>query len=263
MALAPDTTTLLDFETNLEEQAKVFLSAATGLTATSVFATLDQDNFVLPRLSVMIEIGEASDPPTPKHSGSSSLEYFNYDARMSVMITSDASVDGTHTVHRQHRANVRKSMLLTSTNWDTTSTDQIQISGAGTGSGGNINGFYYKSDSISPSNGKNYYILAGGAGNNDAIKWTGSAWEITRHSGSTAWNSSEDTATPDLVSSWTVQAGGTAPPPTVAKASMTPFYVINYMRPMASTFGVQEDLAISTLVYNLNVNISDDAFPTS
>ena len=263
MALAPDTTTLLDFETNLEEQAKVFLSAATGLTATSVFATLDQDNLVLPRVSVMIELGNAVDPPVIKHAGGTTLEYFNYEATMTVMITSDASVDGTHTVHRQHRANVRKSMLLTSTNWDTTSADQLQISGAGTGSGGNINGFYYKSDSISPSNGKNYYILAGGAGNNDAIKWTGSAWEITRHSGSTAWNSAEDTATPDLVSSWTVQSGGTAPAPTVAKASMTPFYVINYMRPLQTQFEVQEDLAISTLSYQLNVNIRDDAFPTS
>ena len=63
---APDLETLLDFETNVESAAKTFLQTATGLSAASAFASLDQDDLVLPRISVMLEMGEALDPTDPR-----------------------------------------------------------------------------------------------------------------------------------------------------------------------------------------------------
>jgi hypothetical protein len=106
-----------DFETNFESAAKIFLENATGLTTTSLFSSLDQDNFVLPRLQVNASLQGATDPPTLNDIGN--LEYSQYDMEFSISIVTDASIDGTHTDHRLYRAQVREAMLLNADNWTT------------------------------------------------------------------------------------------------------------------------------------------------
>ncbi len=118
---APDFTTLLDFETNIETAATTFLATDTGLTASSLFATLDQDTFVVPRLEVMFEKGEALDPPIPQTENSSKVEYMQNRGVLSIRVVSDASVTNTQTTHRQLRAKVRRSMLLNAKNFTTPS----------------------------------------------------------------------------------------------------------------------------------------------
>ncbi len=116
---APDLETLLDFETNVESAAKTFLQTATGLSAASAFASLDQDDLVLPRISVMLEMGEALDPTDPRTTGSSDLEYRKYAATLNILIVTDASIDGTQADHRSIRAKVRSAMLLNADNFTT------------------------------------------------------------------------------------------------------------------------------------------------
>jgi hypothetical protein len=116
---APDLETLLDFETNIEDAAKTFLETDTGLTATSIFASLDQDDFVSPRLEVMLGLGEASDPPDVKGNGTGELEYRKYSGNFMVRVISDKSVNGTTAFHRTTRAKVRASLLLNADNFTT------------------------------------------------------------------------------------------------------------------------------------------------
>jgi hypothetical protein len=108
----------LDLETNFEDAAKVFLGTATGLPAASFFASLDQDSFVSPRLSIRAEIGGADDPPTLVNGDV--LEYTQYNLTLSISIVSDAAIDGTQTDHRSYREQVRGAMLLNADNWSTT-----------------------------------------------------------------------------------------------------------------------------------------------
>jgi hypothetical protein len=116
---APNDETVLNFETNFETAATTFLATDTGLTASSIYATLDQDTFVVPRIELMFEVGEALDPPLPKYSGSSDLEYREHRGTLTIRIVSDASVSGTEANHRTIRSKVRKSMLLNSLNFTT------------------------------------------------------------------------------------------------------------------------------------------------
>ncbi len=109
----------LDLETNFEDAAKTFLETATGLSASSLYASLDQDTFVSPRLSIRAEIGSAEDPPTLV--AGDVLEYTQYNLNLSISIVSDAAIDGTQTSHRSYREKVREAMLLNAANW--TSTD--------------------------------------------------------------------------------------------------------------------------------------------
>lgn len=116
---APNLETLLDFETNVESAAKTFLQTATGLSASSAFATLDQDDLILPRISVAFELGEALDPTDPKTTGSSEFEYLKYAGTLNIQIVTDASIDGTQENHRSYRAKARSAMLLNADNWTT------------------------------------------------------------------------------------------------------------------------------------------------
>ena len=65
------------------------------------------------------------------------------------------------------------------------------------------------------------YNKPGTTGTSDAIARGPVAWFITRSSTS-LYSSSEDTATPDLVTAWSVDAGS-APAPTVRKANINDF----------------------------------------
>ena len=106
-----------DFETNFESAAKIFLESATGLTTTSLFSSLDQDDFVLPRLQVNANLQGADDPPTRNDFGL--IEYSQYSIEFSISVVTDASIDGTQVSHRSYRAKVREAMLLNASNWST------------------------------------------------------------------------------------------------------------------------------------------------
>lgn len=166
---APDLETLLDFETNIESAAKTFIQTATGLAASSAFASLDQDDLILPRFSVMFEMGQALDPADPKTTGSSELEYRKHSGTLSIMISTDASIDGTQANHRSLRSKVRSAMLLNADNWTTDD-----------GEGGTI----------------------------------------------------------------------------------LPYYDVNYMRPTGTIFEQDGDMAVSTLTYDINIVIRNDAWPS-
>lgn len=112
-----DLTTLLDFETNVETAAKLFLATATGLETTSLYATLDQDNLVLPRISVAFESAGAIDPVDVKNTESDQFEYRKYEGKISIQVVSDASINNSQTEHRTIRAKIRAAMLLNAENW--------------------------------------------------------------------------------------------------------------------------------------------------
>lgn len=120
---APNDETVLDFETNFETASKTFLETATGLSASSTYATLDQDTFIVPRLEVMFELGEAIDPPAPKTLDSSTVEYMAYEGTLTIRVISDASINGTQTNHRTIRGKVRGAMLLNADNFTTADGD--------------------------------------------------------------------------------------------------------------------------------------------
>ena len=162
---APDFTTLLDFETNFETAAKTFLATDTGLPTSSLYANLDQDYFTNPRLEIEFVVGEAADPPTPQTVNSSRVEYMQYTGTLNIHVVSDASVDGTHVMHRQLRAKIRRSLLLNAQNFTT---------------------------------------------------------------------------------------------PTVL-----PYYEVNYLRPSGTTFGLEKELATTTLSFEVKFAIKTDAFPSA
>jgi len=254
---APDLETLLDFETNVESAAKTFLQTATGLSASSAFASLDQDDLILPRISVMFEMGEALDPTDQKTTGSGELEYRKYAGTLNIQIVTDASIDGTPTNHRSIRAKARSAMLLNADNF-TTQTGNIVVSGAGTD---DVDADYLP---ISFQNGKQAYIKKNASFQDERIEWNGSEWEIFFEDfpNSVSYFSTDDVATPDLVTTWQVGTNGEAPIPTVTAETILPYYDVNYMRPTGTTFEQDGDLAISTLSYAINVVIRNDAWPT-
>lgn len=116
---APNLETLLDFETNVESAAKTFMATDTGLSASSVFAMLDQDSFVSPRIEIQFELGEALDPTDIKIPTEAELEYRKYTGTLSINVVSDGSIDDSQIAHRQLRAKVRSSLLLNAQNFTT------------------------------------------------------------------------------------------------------------------------------------------------
>lgn len=164
---APNLETLLDFETNVESAAKTFLATDTGLSASSIFSTLDQDSFVAPRIGVQFELGEALDPPDQKTLTDTELEYRKYTGTLSIEVVSDGSINDSQIAHRQLRAKVRASLLL---------------------------------------NAENFTTLVNGE-------------------------------------------------------SILPYYDVNYLRPTGTTIDADGDLLISTLEYEMNLVIRNDAFP--
>lgn len=271
---APDLETLLDFETNVEAAAKTFLSTATGLAASSAFASLDQDDLVLPRFSVMFELGEALDPTDAKTTGSSELEYRKYTGTLSVMVSTNAAIDGTETNHRSIRAKVRSALLLNALNFSGGTPDAMVVEDAGTEA---AEGIYLRDGELLV---RPVYKSA-----TREIAWQGSGigWRIRRIGFLTGEydGSDEDVLSPDLVEVWTIEAG-TAPAPTVRRATWAdidaagidpltvpilagteylPYYDVNYLRPTGTTMEIDADIATSTLAYEMNLVIRKDAWP--
>ena len=124
---APDLKTLLDFETNFETATKSFLATDTGLTATDLFASLDQDTFVLPRLEVMFEAGEAIDPPVIASSTYNPTEYGKFRGTLTVRILTDGAIGGTNTTHRELRGKVRTSLRIRASNFTDTNLPYYEV----------------------------------------------------------------------------------------------------------------------------------------
>lgn len=86
------------------------------------------------------------------------------------------------------------------------------VSGAGTSA---VNGTYTPTGT---RNSKQYYNLTGTSSIVSAISWDGGSWNIYAASGQANYNSGDNVATPDLVTTWTAAFGGSNPVPTVVLA---------------------------------------------
>jgi len=114
---APNLETLYDFETNIESAAKTFLETATGLSASSLYASLDQDTYTLPRITINYEDSGAIDPFDLKPDDSGDLEYLKFNGTLQISIITDASQDNTASNHRTIRGKVRGAMMISGDNW--------------------------------------------------------------------------------------------------------------------------------------------------
>lgn len=252
---APDLETLLDFETNVENAAQMFLATDTGLSTSSINLTLDQDELELPRLEVRFDMGEAIDPPDPTTTSSGDLEYRKYSGTLNVIVMTRATEDGSETSHRIYRAKVRKSLLLNADNFTTlpdVNVSGFTITGPTDGSAG---GYTQVADVMSR--------FAADKGDY-AVDWNGSLWRV-RDDGlsETLWTSSEDVAYPWLVTNWT-QVDGLGDAPSLESLTGTnvlPYYDVNYLRPTGTDYSIDGDIAASTLSFSINICIRNDAWP--
>lgn len=117
---APNLQTLLDFETRFETAAETFLATATGLTTGTVYRTLEQDEFVCPRLEVMFEVGQAFDPPDERSTSDATLTYRKYEGTLTVKVVSEGTIAESYTGHRTYRAEVREALLISGSNFNAT-----------------------------------------------------------------------------------------------------------------------------------------------
>lgn len=114
---APDLETLFDFETNIELAAQSFLGSALGVSV-GIFRSLEQDEFLLPRVHVNLELGEALDPPGERSDIAGRLGYVKYAATLVVVIASDGTAASSEVEHRSLRSKARASLEIAATNWD-------------------------------------------------------------------------------------------------------------------------------------------------
>ena len=241
-----------DFEPNIEKTSIDFLSQATGLSVNSFYASLGQDSFVSPRISVRCDVQGSQDPPTKIDNGD--IEYTQYSANFTIAIVSDASIDATQVDHRAYRIAARKAMLLNSANW---SGADISANGAGTSA---VNAGFYVTG---VDNGKDEYRSVNGVGSKKVqIRWSGTEWNIIiedNGSSKSFYSSTEDTLTPDLVTTWTIDEDGSSPAPAFTTGwGALPYYQVKYMKPSGTDFEVDGDLAVSTLTYEIQFTINPD-----
>lgn len=257
---APNLRTLLDFETNVETAAKTFLETATGLSASSVFAGLDQDDLILPRISVMLELGEAVDPFDPKTTGSDDLEYRKFTGTLNVIITSDGSTDGSQTAHRNIRADARSALLRNADNFTTVPDDDVTgftVTGPTDGSQGDY------SATGGSQGGKP--VFERNTNSDYRVQLEGSRWEFYDDDReNTLWRANQSTDWPWQVTSWSRQSGSGSQPvlSDLVGTSILPYYDVNYLRPSGTSFEMDGDLAVSTLSYQINLVIRNDAWPS-
>ena len=108
---------LLNFEAHFESAAVTFLNDEISI---DVFGTLSDSELTTPRIEVQMEVGtsvfhslrEGGSSPTAK-------EYTDYDAIFSVRVLTDNAV-GQAGNHATYRAQCRKMLLHSATNWDGT-----------------------------------------------------------------------------------------------------------------------------------------------
>jgi hypothetical protein len=107
--------------------------------------------------------------------------------------------------------------------------DDVSVSDGGltlTGWGDSVlNGAYHIVDTYE---GKPRYIDNTLLDYTHFIVWQSGQWKIGVSGGIVKWTSSEDVATPDLVTTWTVFGTGTAPAGTIEAAESSPLYSADY-----------------------------------
>lgn len=262
---APNLTTLLDFETNVEDAAQVFLASATGLAATNVNASLDQDDLELPRLEVSFELGEALDPPDPKLAGSGELEYRKYSGTLNVMIMTRGSLDGSQTAHREYRAEVREALLLNAQNFTlqylfqassadaVPAIDGLKFYDSGTLSGGKTLLLSEKTDAITE---EQYQIV---------FDSNLSVWGITRKGkdgDSGGWVKLSGATAPGTYDFTVGGFTGSVDIAAISEDPVLPYYDVNYLRPTGTQYEVEGDVAMSALSFQMNLAIRNDAWPS-
>jgi hypothetical protein len=264
------TDAIYNFEQNIEEAAKNFLS--TNITEDIIFTTLRLNDLVMPRVSISFELGEALDPPDLKNTSSSLLDYRKYTGILSLQIATDSSIDPASSggssfenndlEHAKLRAKIRNQMRLSLTNWDALSTNYVKMSGAGSTQ---VNTIYERE--ATDVNGKASYRDVIGSFPRirfGDIKSSGSnKWQIYIDGGlfqTLLYESpSQSPAYPWQVTDWeTVSPDGSVPVPSVDQWRALPFYDVNYCRPTSTEFNVDESFSISELNYEMNFVIRND-----
>ena len=265
------TDAIYNFEQNIEDAVKNFLSASIG--GEFIFTTLKLNDLLAPRVSISFELGEALDPPDLKNSSSSLLDYRKYTGVLSLEIITDSSISPASTggssfenndlEHAKLRAKIRNEMRLSQTNWDTLSLNYIKVGEAGSTQANTI--YEREEDDV---NGKPAYrdvlTLIGAKIRFGDIKSSGSnKWQIYYDSGlfqTLLYESPSQFPTyPWQVTDWEeVSPDGVLPIPEVDQWRALPFYDVNYCRPTSTEFDVDGDFSISTLNYEMNFVIRND-----
>lgn len=253
---APNLHTLLDFESNIQNATKIFLETETGLSASSIFTTLDQDNFVNPRIGISFEYEGAEEPLDLKTGSGSEREYNKHMGNLRVDVISDGSIDATSPTHRELRGKVRAALLQNAAGYGTV--PDANVTGFTiTGADGDTNGTYTKGSDIG---GK--VRFDGGSSGDSRIFWqtSSSTWRI-RYDDDTYYYSSEDTTYPWQVTSWTIADGsGTPAFGSFTGEDILPYYDVVYLKPGSTDFESDGDLLISSLNYEMKFYIKLDAW---
>ena len=125
---------LLDFETNFESATKTFLGTdLSSFSSLQYVSSLDQTEFTVPRIEINAELQGAEDPPT--FNSENNIVYSKYSLNYALRIVTDASDDrnigssglSSAEFHRRIRREVRKSMLLNSTNFTSTNLEYYTV----------------------------------------------------------------------------------------------------------------------------------------
>ena len=113
---------LLNFEYHIELAAVTFLNTATGL---DVYRTVIETDIITPRLEIDCLVTEFLDPPILHGGGANpnTVDYSAMKALFTIRIVTDNAVGGSDQTddHALYRSQVRQAMMISSTNWDTTS----------------------------------------------------------------------------------------------------------------------------------------------
>ena len=248
---------ILDFETNFETAAKTFLATDLSSYSTLQFvSSLDQSDFTIPRIEVNAELQGAEDPTTKDQQDR--FNYSKYTLNFVIRIVSDLSDDTADAstgltpaqTHRAIRKKTRESMLISSSNFTTSDSTQIEVTGAGTSI---VDGVYTQDDGSTTQ----YHKPAGLSYGSIRQDFETGEWEIIRNiSGSTPpirvlyKTNNEPTNPTDSDAVW-VADEGSAPVPTLKVGNLLADYEVKYMRPTSTAFEVDGDFGISTLAYEI------------
>lgn len=121
---APNLTTLLDFEGQIESAAVTFLEAGLGFV---VARELGDSTLVTPRATVQFQYGGPPDNLDEKATSETEMEYRIISGVVIVQIVTDSSAGQTISQHSEYRAKVREMLLRNATNWNASNLSYYEL----------------------------------------------------------------------------------------------------------------------------------------
>jgi len=117
---APDLEALFDFETNFELAAQSFIESELNVSTSMLYRSLEQDDYILPRIRIRLNLGEALDPPGKRFDDLGNLAYVKYSAEIEFTVQTDATEAASEVEHRSLRAKLRAAMEIEALNFSKT-----------------------------------------------------------------------------------------------------------------------------------------------